>query len=106
MNMVSLYPSHNARCGCKKTPNESGFMEGPDVSVDYRMNDIVQMKKPHPCGENRWQIIRLGMDIRIKCQKCGHSVLIPRLKFNRTVRKVILRAEDEAPSTDEHRDTS
>lgn len=63
------------------------------MPVDYQLNDIVRMKKPHACGENLWQIIRLGMDIRIKCQKCGHSVLIPRSRFDRMVRRIIVQSE-------------
>lgn len=55
----------------------------------YELNDVVQMKKPHPCGENRWKIIRMGMDIRIKCLKCEHSVLMPRSKFDKRVKKVL-----------------
>ncbi|WAH36993.1 DUF951 domain-containing protein [Alicyclobacillus dauci] len=62
-------------------------------SVEYQLNDIVRMKKPHACGENQWQVIRLGMDIRIKCQKCGHSVLIPRARFDRLIRKVLVPSE-------------
>ncbi|WP_226038286.1 DUF951 domain-containing protein [Aquibacillus saliphilus] len=60
---------------------------------DYQMNDIVQMKKQHPCGENRWKIIRMGMDVRIKCEGCGHSVLIPRRKFESKLKKVLERSE-------------
>ncbi len=45
---------------------------------DFGLNDIVEMKKPHPCGANSWKIIRMGMDIRIKCEGCSHSVMIPR----------------------------
>ncbi|WP_206917060.1 DUF951 domain-containing protein [Alicyclobacillus acidoterrestris] len=72
------------------------------MSVEYAMHDIVKMKKPHACGENAWEIIRLGMDIRIKCQKCGHSVLIPRSRFDRLIRKVLVPHEGRAP--DDHQD--
>ena len=59
----------------------------------YDLNDLVEMKKPHPCGVNKWKIIRLGMDIRIKCEGCGHSVLIPRKEFARKMKKVVERHE-------------
>ncbi|PXW89796.1 hypothetical protein DES38_10932 [Streptohalobacillus salinus] len=59
----------------------------------YQLNDIVEMKKPHPCGTNRWKVIRLGMDVRIKCQGCDHSVLVPRKKFETKLKKVIESAE-------------
>ncbi|WP_100011687.1 DUF951 domain-containing protein [Lentibacillus sediminis] len=60
---------------------------------EFGLNDVVQMKKPHPCGENRWQIIRMGMDIRIKCQGCGHSVMIPRREFSKKMKKVLEKGE-------------
>ena len=59
----------------------------------FQLNDIVEMKKQHPCGTNRWKIIRLGADIRIKCMGCSHSVMMPRKEFVRKMRKVIETAE-------------
>src|SRR5699024_4778607 len=61
---------------------------------DFELHDIVQMKKPPPCGENRWPIIRMGADIRIKCHACGHSVMMPRRRFTKK-RKKILANNDE-----------
>lgn len=55
----------------------------------YHIDQLIMMKKGHPCGANRWRIIRIGMDIRIKCEKCGRSVLIPRSRFERRVKQVI-----------------
>lgn len=55
----------------------------------YQLGDIVQMKKPHPCGTNEMEIIRMGMDIRIKCTGCKHSVLVPRAKFESKLKKVL-----------------
>lgn len=72
------------------------------MSVVYQLHDIVRMKKPHACGENQWQVIRLGMDIRIKCQKCGHSVLLPRARFDRLIRKVLIASG--GMKSDEHQD--
>ncbi|OEH91743.1 DUF951 domain-containing protein [Bacillus solimangrovi] len=59
----------------------------------YNLYDVVEMKKPHPCGVNEWKIIRMGMDIRIKCEGCGHSVMMPRREFTRKVRKVLKYAD-------------
>jgi hypothetical protein len=56
----------------------------------FNLGDIVQMKKPHPCGTNQMEIIRMGMDIRVKCKGCQHSVLIPRSKFEKLLKKVII----------------
>lgn len=61
---------------------------------EFNLNDIVEMKKPHPCGVNRWKIIRMGMDIRLKCEGCEHSVLIPRREFARKLKKVLARSEE------------
>ncbi|UZM99593.1 DUF951 domain-containing protein [Lysinibacillus sp. MHQ-1] len=49
----------------------------------YGLNDIVEMKKQHPCGTNKWKIIRMGADVRIKCEGCQHSVMIPRREFEK-----------------------
>ena len=54
--------------------------------VQYYIGQLVEMKKEHPCGSNRWRIIRIGMDFRIKCENCGRSVLIPRSHFERRVK--------------------
>ncbi|MFC7395108.1 DUF951 domain-containing protein [Scopulibacillus cellulosilyticus] len=61
--------------------------------VSFDLNDIVEMKKPHPCGTNRWKIIRMGADIRIKCQGCDHSVLIPRSQFKKKLKRVVTEEE-------------
>ncbi|NBI29198.1 DUF951 domain-containing protein [Chengkuizengella marina] len=60
----------------------------------FQMGDVVQMKKQHPCGTNEMEIIRMGMDIRIKCLGCQHSVLMPRSKFVKRMKKV-LRSKNE-----------
>lgn len=57
--------------------------------MDYQVGDIVQMKKVHPCGSDRWEILRIGMDFRIKCVGCGRLVLLPRVKFEKSCKKVI-----------------
>ncbi|MEB3103223.1 DUF951 domain-containing protein [Ferviditalea candida] len=62
----------------------------------FHLGDIVQMKKPHPCGTNEMAIIRMGMDIRVKCLGCKHSVLIPRVKFEKRMKKVLRSAQSPA----------
>ncbi|KRM06014.1 hypothetical protein FC89_GL000880 [Liquorilactobacillus ghanensis DSM 18630] len=59
------------------------------MTVDYNLHDIVEMKKQHPCGVNRWKIIRVGMDIKIQCTGCQHLVMMPRREFNRKLKKVL-----------------
>ncbi|MCC5891358.1 DUF951 domain-containing protein [Exiguobacterium sp.] len=60
----------------------------------YELHDYVEMKKPHACKTNRWQVTRVGMDVRIKCQGCGASVLMPRRDFDKRLKKVL--KEDSA----------
>ena len=47
------------------------------------------MKKEHPCGNNEWEVIRVGADIKIKCTSCGRSIMMPRIEFNKKIKKVI-----------------
>ena len=61
----------------------------------YHLGDIVRMKKPHPCGSSEWEILRTGMDFRLKCQGCGHLVLLPRPKFEKMVRAVVKTAAEQ-----------
>jgi hypothetical protein len=64
------------------------------VNKEFGLNDIVEMKKQHPCGENRWKIIRMGADIRIKCMGCEHSVMLPRKEFAKKLKKVLEKQTD------------
>ena len=57
--------------------------------IQYEINDIVRMKKKHPCGSDTWKIIRTGMDFGIKCMGCGHFVMMPRVKFVKMAREII-----------------
>lgn len=59
---------------------------------EFGLGDVVEMKKPHPCGTNAWKVIRMGMDIRMKCTGCNHSVLLPRSRFERKMKKVLISA--------------
>ena len=58
--------------------------------MEYDLNDIVELKKDHPCKKSKqWQIIRMGADIKIKCLGCDAVVMLPREKFNKRLKKVI-----------------
>ena len=67
------------------------------MTVDIQINDILTMKKAHPCGEKRWLVLRTGADLRLRCMGCGHEIMIPRFKAEKNIRNVD-RAEN--PSTD------
>lgn len=55
----------------------------------YTIGTKVIMKKTHPCGGNIWEVIRLGADIKIKCCTCGRLVMLPRIEFNKKIKKII-----------------
>ena len=59
------------------------------MPVKFNVGDIVKMRKAHPCGSALWQITRTGMDFGMKCQGCGHFVMLPRVKFERMVKSVV-----------------
>ena len=61
----------------------------------YDKGDIVMMKKAHPCGTNRWKITRVGADIKIECQGCGHIVMMTQQKFDKGLKKVIEKADQD-----------
>jgi len=52
-----------------------------------RPGEIVEMRKPHACGERVWVVLRVGLDIRVKCTRCGRAVLMPRDKFLKAARR-------------------
>lgn len=62
--------------------------------VRYVLGDVVRMKKPHPCGADTWQVWRTGIDFGIKCLGCGRRVMIPRRKFERSVKALIERGPE------------
>ncbi|MGI6392949.1 MAG: DUF951 domain-containing protein [Candidatus Izemoplasmatales bacterium] len=65
------------------------------MGQDIRLGDVVVLKKGHPCGENKWQIIRFGADCKIKCLGCGRIVLIDRPTLKKKIKKVIERQNEE-----------
>ena len=63
--------------------------------IPYDLNDVVELKKPHPCETKSKQflITRMGADIKVKCQGCGNVVMLTRYNFEKNLRKVIKKAE-------------
>ena len=59
------------------------------MDKEYKLGSVVMMKKNHPCGTNEWEIVRLGADIKIKCINCGRFIMIPRIEFNKKLKKII-----------------
>ncbi|MBR4875527.1 MAG: DUF951 domain-containing protein [Clostridia bacterium] len=57
--------------------------------MEIRVGDILMMKKPHPCGDHRFAVLRVGMDFRLRCMGCGHEFLIPRAKAEKNVKQIL-----------------
>lgn len=63
--------------------------------MDVRVGDILRMKKPHPCGSMEFDVLRVGMDFKIKCRQCGREVMLPRLKCEKNIKKIVRDENDE-----------
>ena len=57
------------------------------MDIKYAVGDKVVMKKAHPCGANRWEVVRTGADVKIKCLNCGRIVMLDKLAFERSLKK-------------------
>lgn len=62
--------------------------------MDIRVNDILEMKKQHPCGGKSFLVLRSGMDFKLRCTTCGREVMVPRVKAEKNIKKVV-RTEEE-----------
>lgn len=54
-----------------------------------QVGDRVEMKKPHPCGGKVFSVLRVGMDFKLKCDSCGHEVMLPRGKAEKNMKQII-----------------
>lgn len=63
--------------------------------MDVRIDDILVMKKAHPCGEKRWRVLRIGADFRLRCLGCSHEIMVPRFKAEKNIRS-IMRGENNS----------
>ena len=61
--------------------------------LEINLDDVVRLKKAHPCGGYEWRVVRLGADIGIKCLTCGRRVLLERSVFERRVREFVTRSD-------------
>lgn len=57
--------------------------------MDVRVGDILKMKKAHPCGSTDFDVLRSGMDFKIKCRGCGREIMVPRLKCEKNIKKIL-----------------
>ncbi len=58
------------------------------MPMDIHAGDVLELKKQHPCGSKEWKVLRVGMDFKLKCEGCGHELMIPRSKAEKSVKKI------------------
>ena len=63
--------------------------------LTYNLHDIVEMKKPHACGANAWEITRVGADIKLSCTKCGRGIMMTRFDLNKRLKKILEEASQK-----------
>lgn len=62
--------------------------------MDVRVGDVLELKKQHPCGSKRWQVLRVGMDFRLRCEGCQHEMMVPRSRIEKSIRKIQRQTEE------------
>lgn len=67
------------------------------LPVKYNVGDVVKTRKGHPCGGDTWEIMRTGVDFRIRCVTCGRVVMLPRPKFEKSVKSLVSSATPASP---------
>ena len=69
--------------------------------MELRLEDVVRLRKPHPCGSFDWRVVRLGADIGLRCLGCERRVLLPRTVLERRLKQVVSSGASDAPSASE-----
>ena len=57
--------------------------------MDLKLHDKLELKRTHPCGSRKWEVLRVGMDIKLRCLGCGHEIMASRRKVEKAIRRVI-----------------
>ncbi len=66
--------------------------------MDIREQDVLRLKKPHPCGSYTWLVLRVGIEFRLRCEGCGHEVILPREKAEKRVRRIVRDGQEINPN--------
>ena len=56
--------------------------------MEIQLGDVLTLKKEHPCGSRDWEVLRVGMDFRLKCKGCAHQVMLPRRQLEKNIKKI------------------
>lgn len=69
--------------------------------IRFKVGDILELKKKHPCGENKFKVLRVGGEMRLSCMCCGHDLVIDRIKLEKATKKVLSSQETKENSDDD-----
>lgn len=69
------------------------------MPTDFRIGDVIRLRKPHPCGGYDWTVVRIGADIGLRCLRCNHRILLPRSEVERRTKSFVSRAVQPDPFT-------
>ena len=98
LHVIYISPRYWVDTSLARTYNRlynNAICSGGVFMEEIRLDDLVQMRKTHPCGSDRWTVIRIGADIKIKCCACGRLVMLDRQDFMRAAKKILVRKEEE-----------
>jgi len=62
--------------------------------MNVNLGDTLLMKKKHPCGSNEFLVLRVGMDFKVRCAGCGREVMVPRVKLEKNIKKIVSKEEE------------
>jgi hypothetical protein len=57
--------------------------------IKIAVGDLLELKKPHPCGGAQFKVLRVGSDVRIVCQSCGRDMTLDRIKLEKSIKKIV-----------------
>ena len=64
--------------------------------MDIHVGDVLELTNEHPCGSRRWLVLRVGMDFKLRCEGCGHELMLPRSKAEKSIKRVLRTEEPQA----------
>lgn len=72
--------------------------------MDIHVGDVLELKKAHPCGSRRWLVLRVGMDFKLRCTGCGHELMTPRSKAEKSIKKILRDGQELRPEKGRQRE--
>jgi hypothetical protein len=91
---------YNFECQLEPTP-VCGRLEADRTLLrmlpDLQLNDLLRLRKPHPCGSYEWTVVRLGADIGLECKGCGHRVMLTRRELAKRMKTNLTRRDEQQP---------